>query len=164
MDYKIIEKPEFTVVGKALRVSTKNGENLTSIPAFWMEVTQDGSFAKLEAAASRGTVVVNATLGICLDFSDNMDEFTYMVAAEGVARDLPEDFTERTIPASTWAVFASTGAMPAAIQEVWGRIWSEFLPTEPYIHAAAPDLEVYPPGDSMAPDYGFEVWVPVVRK
>jgi len=72
-----------------------------------------------------------------------------------------DGYTDLTIAAGTWAVFASRGPMPGAIQEVWKRIYSEWFPSPGYEHADRPDLEVYPEGDSLSADYYCEVWLPV---
>lgn len=34
MDYRIVDKPAFKVIGKGIRVSTKDGENIKQIPEF----------------------------------------------------------------------------------------------------------------------------------
>ena len=164
MDYKVIEKPSFNVVGKTIRVATKDGENLRQIPQFWRECTQDGTVDQLKELAAHGRILGDVTLGICMDFAPDMSEFTYMVAAEAPAAGVPDAMAESTIPALTWAVFEARGPMPEAIQNVWAGIWSEFFPSSPYQHAAGPDLELYPSGDPMQADYRSEVWVPVVKK
>ena len=169
MEYRIIEKPGFTVVGKTLRVSTKDGENLNSIPQFWNRSHQDGTLETLTGLALDGAPPGGVTLGICTDFSDNMEKFTYMIAAQ-VPADIasfggvPQGMIEQSIPAATWAVFQAKGSLPDSIQTVWSRIWSEFFADEQYVHGFGPDLELYPPGNPMASDYGCEVWIPVVRK
>lgn len=162
MDYRIVEKPAFRVVGKALRVSTKDGENLRRIPQFWEECHRDGSHEQLAALAAQGRALGDVTLGICTDFAPNMEEFTYLIAAEGPQGAVPDGLVEKTIPATTWAVFEATGPMPDAIQTVWGRIWSEFFPAKQFQHGDGPDLELYPRGDATQPEYRSEVWIPVV--
>lgn len=164
MDYQITEKPAFRVVGRAERVSTKDGENFREIPRFWGDCIRDGSVKVLSAIGANGAVTGNSVLGICTDFSADMEAFTYMIAAESAADDVPEAMVEMPIPAATWAVFESIGAMPEAIQNVWGGIFSEFFPTTDYKHGPGPDLEVYPDGDPTRADYRSEVWVPVVKK
>lgn len=164
MDYRIVEKPSFSVVGKALRVGTKDGENMRRIPQFWAECHDDGTNQRLWGIALNGSVLGNVMLGISMDFAPDMSEFTYMIGAEGTAADAVDGLEERSIPALSWAVFKADGAMPEAIQNAWSGIWSEFLPKEPYAHADGPDMELYPPGDPMSADYVSEVWVPVVRK
>lgn len=163
MDYRLIEKPPLNIVGKALRVSHKDGENLRRIPEFWEECRHDGTLDQLKSLAAQGGVLGNVTLGLCTDFAPNMEEFTYMIAAEGNVQAAPDGLIEKTIPAQTWAVFEATGPMPEAIQTVWGQIWSEFFPTKQFQHAEGPDLELYPSGDPTQPDYRSEVWVPVTN-
>lgn len=42
MDYRIEEKPAFTVAGKGIRVTTRDGENTRLIPKFWGESYDNG--------------------------------------------------------------------------------------------------------------------------
>lgn len=159
VDYKIVEKEAFPVVGKLLEVSTKDGENLKKIPAFWTECNQDGTCEKLCSDYAAPEI-----LGICMDMEQEKEQFTYMIAVKGGTGYSGKEYTVREIPASTWAVFTSTGSMPDAIQKVWERIFQEWFPATGYEHACAPELEVYPPGDLNAPDYKCEVWIPIVKK
>jgi AraC family transcriptional regulator len=164
MEHQIVDKPAFKVIGKALRVTTKDGENFRRIPQFWQECVSDGTVGRLVEVASTSDALPNVTLGICADFADDMSEFTYVIAAAGAPTPHPDDWIEKAIPAATWAVFEATGAMPDSIQAVWIGIWSEFFTSSSYRHGDGPDVEIYPPGDPMAPDYRSEVWVPVVHK
>ena len=158
MDYKIIEKDAFKIVGKGIRVTTKDGENFKRVPKFWEECYKDGTCDRVCSIAGGGNV-----LGVCMnDFSN--EEFTYMVAAEKPDEFTGEDMTEVEIPASTWAVFESVGPVPGSLQKVWERIFSEWFPATSFEHADAPELEVYPSGDCDAEDYRCEVWIPVVKK
>jgi AraC family transcriptional regulator len=164
MDYRIVEKPAFPVVGKALRVGTKDGENLRRIPQFWDECLKDGSHDRLAALAGREGILGDVTLGICTDFAPNMEEFTYMIAAEKPDGATLEGMVEKTVPAASWAVFEAAGPLPEAIQTAWSRIWSEFFPTAPFKHGDGPELELYPRGNPHSADYKMEVWIPVVDK
>ena len=165
MDYQIVEKPGFKIVGKALRVSTRDGENMKVIPQFWNQTMQAGDVGRLTALMSHGGVVGDAVLGVCTEFQHDQQEFTYLIAVEKEGAPPPDGFVEKEIPAATWAVFESVGALPDAIQKVWGRIFSEFFPSTGFEHAeGGPELEVYPGGDVAADDYKCEVWVPVVKK
>lgn len=161
MEYKIMERESFTVVGKAKRVSCVDGENLRQVPEFWVQCGKDGTEEKLLEIASPNS---GDMLGICTDFGG--DEFTYLIAveADADAADPAAGLVAREIPAHTWAVFTSVGPIPAAIQDVWQRIYKEWLPATGYEHAEGPELEVYPPGDASAADYRCEIWLPIVKK
>ncbi|CAM3689377.1 GyrI-like domain-containing protein [Alicyclobacillus pomorum] len=159
MDYRIVEKEAFTVIGKSTGVTCRNGEHMRQIPRFWEECHQDGTTAELGSINTDGNL-----LGICLDTKPDQEGFTYMIASRTDVTTPPEGFSLRTIPASTWAIFTSVGPLPGAIQHVFGRIFQEWFPATGYKHAEAPVLEVYPPGDTTADDYRCEVWIPIVKK
>jgi AraC family transcriptional regulator len=65
---------------------------------------------------------------------------------------------ERTVPASTWAVFESHGPMPDSIQTLTRRIFTEWFPSTKYIHAGSAELELYLEDDK------FEVWIPIEKE
>jgi AraC family transcriptional regulator len=159
MDYRIVEKEAFTVLGRTIDVSCRDGQNLRDIPKFWQTCHQDGTAAKLASAAADDVL-----FGICLDMQPNQEDFTYMIACRPEA-DVPDaGFSVRTIPAATWAIFQVVGPMPGAIQEAFGRIFQEWFPSTGYEHSGGPELEVYPPGDAWGEDYRSEIWIPIVKK
>lgn len=159
MDYKIVERASFQVVGKTLKVSTRDGENLKQIPHFWSECNEDGTCMKICSLNE-----TKPMLGICMDAELEKEQFTYMIAVEKPEGKSLEPFEIAEIPQSTWAVFPSVGPMPGAIQKVWERIFQEWFPSTGYEHAGTPELEVYPMGDSNSEDYRCEVWVPIKRR
>lgn len=157
MDYKIIEKDAFTVIGKSFQ-TTKDGENLRQIPKFWEDCNKDGTTDKLRSIGRDKDL-----LGICMDIQHDSDQFTYLIAVEDSSGTVAEGLVSRSIPASTWAVFTSEGPLPGAIQNVWKRIFQEWFPATGYEHSGGPDLELYPLGDISAEDYRCEIWVPIVK-
>jgi AraC family transcriptional regulator len=158
MDYRIMKKDAFRIVGKALRVSTVDGQNFTEIPKFWMQCNSDGTTDKLVGLSDDAT-----TLGVCANFSPEMNEFDYYVAAPNQAGAVPEGCTQYTVPALTWAVFDAVGSLPNSIQSLMPKIYSEWFPASSFEHADGPELEVYPMGE-MDEHYRCEVWIPVVKK
>lgn len=132
MDYKIVEKEAFTIVGKKIRMTTKDKQNLRLIPEFWTECHQKGICCELAAHAGK-----LGLLGVCMDFNPDTEELTYMIGIEKPQSKALTGFEEKEIPASTWAVFESIGPMPHAIQRVWDRIFSEWFPATGYEHSGA---------------------------
>lgn len=158
MNYKIIEKESFTVVGKQTRITMVDGENFKQIPKFWGDCINDGSYEWICSKAGKLGV-----LGVCKDFGEYKDEFNYMIGVEKIKDTLPKGYISATIPAATWAIFESVGPLPEAIQDLTRRIFSEWMPSTGYQHDCAPELEVYPAGDIHSPDYRCEIWIPIKK-
>lgn len=158
MNYKIIEKESFEVVGKQTRITMVDGENFKQVPEFWANCQKDGSYQWICSKAGKLGV-----LGVCKDFGMYKDEFNYMIGVEKIKEPIPKGYVSATIPAATWAVFESIGPLPEAIQDITRRIFSEWMPSTGYQHDCAPELEVYPEGDINSLDYRCEVWIPVKK-
>lgn len=158
MNYKIIEKESFEVVGKQRKITTAGGENFKLVPEFWDDCMKDGSYQWISSRAGKLGV-----LGICKDLHNFNEGFNYMIGIEKIKETLPKGFISATIPAATWAVFESIGPLPEAIQDVTRRIFSEWMPSTGYQHDCAPELEVCPEGDINSSDYRCEVWIPIKK-
>lgn len=159
MDYRIVEKEAFQVVGKAKKISTKDGANFKQVPEFWQKSMQEKTFDTLAPYNK-----TNNYLGICLDMEMDKEQFVYMIAVESDRVVQSNELVTRTIPASTWAVFTSNGPLPTAIQKVIKRVWEEWFPATGYEHAGTAEIEVYLPGDGNAEDYKCEIWIPIKKK
>lgn len=160
MEYKIINKDGFNVIGKQRKISMAGGKNFKQVPEFWNDCMQDGSYEWLCSRAGKLGV-----MGVCKDFAQgkDTDEFNYMIAIEKIEDNLPVGYISTSIPAATWAVFESVGALPGALQDVTRRVFSEWMPATGYQHACAPELEIYFPGDMSSSDYRCELWIPVKK-
>ena len=145
MDYRIVEKAAFTVVGFGKRF---NGEtSYTDIPKFWDEHYELG----------RGNVI-EGMFGVCFD--GDCTTFEYLIADMYLPwKDIPDGCVTKTIDAATWAVFPWSGQCPEALQTVNTWIWSEWLPNcKEYELSANCNLEVY-----LSMEHG-EIWLPVKKK
>ncbi|MFC0470016.1 GyrI-like domain-containing protein [Halalkalibacter kiskunsagensis] len=158
MNYRIVEREAFSIIGKGVRVSTENGENSKKIPEFWQESNQDGTTEQLLPFAKN-----MGFLGLCLDFDKVQHDFIYMIAVvKPNGANVPASFEERKIPKATWAVFDAIGPLPHSVQELWQRIFSEWFPATGYEHSGAPEMEVYPVGEDVTSDLNrTEIWVPI---
>ena len=167
MDYQIIEKPAFDVVGKYRKFTTAGGENLKKIPEFWDEFIQDNYLEALMKLTEGGTGPVTGAedLGICFFSGDEKkDEFSYGIGVEKPGGVVPEEFDLLHVPEATWAIFESIGPMPGAIQKVTLKVFQEWFPATGYEHDNKPELEVYLPGDPNSLEYRCQVWMPVIKK
>ena len=158
MDYKIVEKDSFTVMGASRMF--RYDQAITEIPAFWSELHQSGKER-----------IVCGMYGVCIDESRGSDEFEYLIADNyNPAAELPDGLVTKVIPAHTWAVFACRGAMPQSLQDVNKKIFSEWLPNcKDYEIAAGYNIEMYNdpagyPKGTQDENYYSEIWIPVKKK
>ena len=158
MNYKIIEKESFKVVGVKREFSCVNGENMVQIPKMWDDVHQDGT-NDLLFQLNNGEI--KGVLGVCVDKRDSQSQLMDYWIATNHTGDTPTGLLELDIPASKWGVFEVHGAMPDAMHNAWKQIFSEWFPSNHYVHAGAPDLEVYTNGNPSSPDYYSEIWIPL---
>lgn len=150
LEYKIVEKAQFTVMGKArtFDVNTSYAE----IPKFWQEHNQ-----------SKDKEIICGMYGVCVE-SDGK-HFEYLIADNYLPwNEVPDGFEIRVIPAGTWAVFPCRGALPKSLQDVNSKIWSEWLPScKDYKLVGNYNLEMYTPPKGDPNDYYCEIWIPVEK-
>ena len=158
MDYKIVEKDEFTVVG--LKRTFKYENAMQDVPRLW------GEFHQMSVGKA-----ICPMYGINADESMQGNEFEYLIADNyNPAMDIPDGFVTKVIPKFTWAVFSCKGAMPQAMQDVNRKIYSEWLPNcKDYEIAAGYCIEMYE--DPAKYEYGVqdegyysEMWIPVKKR
>ena len=150
MEYRLVNKAQFTVMGRLRKFSTETSYD--EIPEFWKEHFESG----------QGKTVCGM-YGICMD-SDGKN-FDYLIADNYLPwNEVPEGYVTKVIPEGTWAVFPCRGALPKALQDVNTKIWSEWLPScRAYKLAGNYNIEMYaPPAENPDETYS-EIWIPVEK-
>ena len=160
MNYKIVEKDAFQVVGVKRTYNYKNGDNLRGIPQFWDDVHADGTNDQL-FDLNNGDV--QGVLGVCVveEHEKQNGQMDYWIAT-ACTDIVPNGMDSYEIPASKWVIFEVHGAMPHAIQDTWKKIHSEWFPSNPYKPAGTAELEVYTHENPSNPDYYSEIWIPII--
>jgi AraC family transcriptional regulator len=158
---RIIKRPAFQVVGKKTWIS---GKDNTLFGRFWEQCRAEGLFEIFEQINGfrPGPQTGGVTLGIsCVEQDPAKREFYYLIAIESPSPTTAE-LESYTVPASHWAVFECHGRVPEAIVEAEMYAFMEWLPNSQYVHANAPEMEVYPPGsDGSSEDNYCEFWLPI---
>lgn len=158
MEYKIVEKEAFTVLGVERAIGYQTA--FQEIPAFWEEHCQ----SPLQSA-------VCGVFGVCLDEKRGPDAFTYLIADLYLPwKEIPQGCVTEIIPKHTWAVFPCKGPLPDALQAVNRQIFSQWLPNcREYEIAAGYNIEWYDspigfPKGTADENYTSEIWIPVKKK
>lgn len=149
LEYKIVKKAQFTVMGFVREYNIKTSQTL--IPQFWQE--------HMTSAAVRE---ICGTYGICIG---DAPDFKYMIADDYTPwKNIPDGAEMLVIPAGTWAVFPCKGALPHSIHSLTKRIFCEWLPSNGEYKKAGPcDIEYYPqPCENSESDY-CEIWIQVEK-
>ncbi|MCR4884240.1 MAG: AraC family transcriptional regulator [Clostridiales bacterium] len=151
LEYRIVEKKAFTIMGIRRKFLTETG--YTEIPKFWAEWA-----GKADHQPPMGA------FGLCMD--DDGQEFDYWIADLYIPwEDLPEGCETHTLPAGLWAEFTCRGPLPESLQSVNTQIWSEWLPSLKGYRLAGPySLEVYSPPMENPEEMINYIWIPLVRE
>lgn len=159
MEYKIVCKEPFRVVGYATREAMTMEDCFEKVPLFWQKIAQSGGMEKL-CALMQGKEP-SGILGI-----STCDNGTYSGYFIAVATDapVPEGMEEYTLAKQTYAIFEAVGPAQQAVQALQQRIISEWLPASGYEYAPAADVEVYPAGDQQSEEYRTQIWLPIIKK
>ncbi len=151
LDYRIVEKAPFTVMGVKRRFS--DDTSYQEVPKFWDEWLAQG--------ANRP---VMGMFGVCMDM--NGKEFDYWIADNYMPwQEIPEGCGWTVIPGGLWAEFRCRGPLPDSLQSVNTQIWSEWLPAlKGYRLAGNYSIEVYGPPAEKPEDNENYIWIPLKKE
>jgi AraC family transcriptional regulator len=163
MNYRIVEKEAFRIVGIKKRVPIIfKGEN-PEITAMWKTLNME----KINKLKELSNVEPKGIIQASTNFSEGrMEEKGELDHYIGVAttKECPDELTQLEVPASTWAVFEAIGPFPDTLQDVWGRIYSEWFPTSNYEQIEGPEILSIGSKDLTSPTVKCEIWIPVLKK
>ncbi|MDO4289396.1 MAG: AraC family transcriptional regulator [Eubacterium sp.] len=160
MDYRIVKKAPFTVVGSSALFKYETADS--EIPKFWAEFNRSGK-----------NKLIDSMYGISIDKAMGGNTFEYLIADNyHPDKEIPEDFAVHSIPEYTWAIFPCRGALinTDALHDIHKRIFTEWLPqNKDYALAAGYHIEMYsnPAGYVKGiedENYYSEIWIPVCKK
>lgn len=163
MNYRIVEKEAFLIIGIKKRVPIVfNGVN-PDIAAMWQSLDME-TITKLKSLSN---IDPSGLISASTNFSEGrMEEIGELDHYIGVTttKDCPDNLPQLEVPASTWAVFTAVGPFPETLQDVWGRIYSEWLPSSNYELAEGPEILWNEHKDVTSPNFKSEIWIPITRK
>lgn len=148
LDYKIVEKAPFTIVGIKKRFDSDTCYK--EIPEFWGEWASDMKGLK-------------GMFGLCSDMDGK--RFDYWIAdLYQPWEDIPTGCETYQIPGGLWALFKCSGPLPESMQKVNTQIWSEWLPAlQGYTLAGNYSLEFYLPPAKDPADTVSYICVPLKK-
>jgi AraC family transcriptional regulator len=163
MNYRIVEKEAFRIVGIKKRVPIIFKGVNPEISFMWKSLDDE----KINKLKELSNVEPLGLIQASTNFSEGrMEEKGELDHYIGVAtnKECPDELTQLEVPASTWAVFEAIGPFPDTLQDVWGRIYSKWFPTSNYEQTEGPEILWNEDKDVSSPTFKSEIWIPVKEK
>ncbi|MET7440669.1 AraC family transcriptional regulator [Streptomyces sp. NPDC005496] len=161
MRYRVVYRPDFSVVGLKARVPlVHSGPNQAIID--FVRGIDPGTLERLKGMSDQEPLGVVA---VCDDLDPSRAEGTELDYYQGVITSAaaPEGTVRLPVAAGTWAVFNVSGPVPEAIQNLWRDVFTEWFPSNPYRRRPGPEIL----RTSLSPDgteADAELWLPVERE
>lgn len=161
MRYRVVDRPDFSVVGPRARVPLVHlGPNQAIID--FVRGIDPGLTERLEKLSDQEP---QGIVAVCDDLDPSRAEGTELDYYHGVITSsaAPEGATTLRVPAGTWAVFTASGPFPEAIQFLWRDVFTEWFPANPYRSRPGPEiLRTRLSADGAEGE--AELWLPVERE
>lgn len=163
MNYRIEKKEPFRIVGFHKRVPIQFDGVNPEIAAMWQSL----DLLSITRLKQLSNVAPLGLLSASTNFPESrMEEKGELDHYIGVAttQECPEGLSQLDVSASTWAVFEAVGPFPGTLQEIWGRIYSEWFPSSNYEQVEGPEILWNESKDVTSPTFKSEIWIPVTKK
>lgn len=138
MDYRIVSTPALRLVGRSTRLAlVHEGDNLQL-----REFVASVPVADTVALKALNDVEPRGVLAVCTDFDDGRAEgsdFTYLYGVATIGP-TPTGADVIDVGAATWAVFRPEDSSDAALQALWPRIFTEWLPANGWRLGPGPEI------------------------
>lgn len=162
MEFKIEKKESFNLVGVAKKVSLQFEGVNEEIVALAKSITEKQKKEMQEIGDLYPKYVVNASY----DFTGNRIEekggLTHLIGYLSSKENPYEDLEQVKVPAHTWAIFPVTGKFPEKMQETWGNIFAQWLPSSDYEVVEVPEISFTKYSDTD--ETYSEIWIAVKEK
>ncbi|RST20923.1 AraC family transcriptional regulator [Streptomyces sp. WAC04770] len=165
MNYRLVEKGEFRVVGRKARVPLIHEGPNPAIAEFIRSIGRE----ELERIAALSDQEPTGLVGVSDQLDPSRAEGTELDYYHGVVRGLEpsdegaeEGLDSLPVPAGTWAVFTNDGEFPQALQYLWRDVFTQWFPSNPYASRPGPEIlsvRLYEEGRRAV----AELWIPVER-
>ncbi|WP_227396017.1 AraC family transcriptional regulator [Jeotgalibacillus aurantiacus] len=162
MNYRIVEKDAFRVIGFKKRVPIVFEGVNPEIEKMWKGLTED-HIGRLKAQSNTEPAgMISASVNFSEGRMEEKGELDHVIGV-ATTNECPEGFDELEVAPSIWAVFEAVGPFPQTLQNIWGRIYAEWFPTSQYEQTEGPEILWNEHNDTTSPSFKSEIWIPVKR-
>lgn len=163
MNYRIVEKDAFSIVGIKKRVPIIFRGVNPDIAAMWKSLNEEMIHQLKELSNIEPKGIISASTNFSEGRMEEKGELDHYIGV-ATTRECPANLTQLEVSASTWAVFEAVGPFPDTLQNIWGRIYSEWFPSSNYEQTEGPEILWNENKDLTSPTFKSEIWIPVIKK
>ena len=159
MDYRIVEKDAFKIVGLKKRITLIFEGTNHQIDSIVQGLTAEN----IKELKSLCDIEPKGMLSVSTNFSERTVEGSKLDQYVGVAttKEASDQWDVLEVDAANWAVFTAIGEFPKELQDTWARIYSEWFPTSGYELTGGPEILWNESPDTSKSNYKSEIWIPV---
>ncbi|PKM93978.1 MAG: AraC family transcriptional regulator [Firmicutes bacterium HGW-Firmicutes-1] len=162
MNYRIEEKEAFRIVGIQKRVPIVfHGVN-SEIASMWKSLNNEVINKLKELSNVEPLGLISASTNFSEGRMKEKGELDHYIGV-ATTKECPDNLTQLEVPASTWAVFTAVGPFPDALQNAWGRIYSEWFPSSNYEQTEGPEILWNENKEVTSPTFKSEIWIPIMK-
>ncbi len=161
---RIETHPEFKIVGRKTWIAGTDNE---IFGLFWEQCKNDGLLEIYKRIHKNKTNTITNSMAIgvsCVEKDPENRSFYFYIATECDECPVGDELEEYIVPACDWAIFENKGSLPESLIASEMYAFMEWLPHSEFIHANAPEIEVYPPCNEFEGEILNEFWLPIKKK
>lgn len=163
MNYRLVDKEAFRIVGIKKRVPIVfHGVN-PHIAAMWGSLSETMIAELKQLSCVEPVGLLSASTNFSQGRMEEKGELDHYIGS-ATTKEAPDSYSQLEVPALTWAVFEAVGPFPETLQNVWGRIYSEWFPSSHYEQVEGPEMLWNESKEITSPTFRSEIWIPVRKK
>ncbi|OCT13355.1 AraC family transcriptional regulator [Paenibacillus pectinilyticus] len=163
MNYRIEDREAFRIVGIKKRVPIVFQGVNPEIASMFEGLTPEMIHKIKGFSNTQPSGLISASANFSEGRMEEKGELDHYIGA-ATTDEARDGFAQLEVPASTWAVFTAVGPFPSALQEIWGRIYSEWFPSSEYELSEGPEMLWNEHKDVTSPQFKSEIWIPIKKK
>ena len=163
MNYRIEEKAAFRIVGIYKRVPILFKGINPEIASMWKSLDENTIYELKKLSNTEPMGLLSASTNFSEGRMEEKGELDHYIGV-ATTKECPNHLTSLEVAASSWAVFEVVGPFPDTLQNVWGRIYSEWFPSSNYEQTKGPEILWNENKDITSPTFKSEIWIPVLKK
>jgi len=164
MEFRIVDKPAFNLVGVSKRVPMQFEGVNNEIVKLAQSISDEQKEEMHYLQNMEPYEIVNASFDADFNFLKEEGDLTHLIGILTTKNKVSNRLDIVPVKAYTWAVFPNEGPFPFTLQDTLARTYSEWLPSSDYEVINAPSFS-FTKMDEHKKDYAYsEVWLPVRKK